>query len=52
MTGEDKVTVATREYGKTREDICTFVFQPQVTASNALKQSSIPLVVSAGCGMR
>lgn len=37
MTGEDKVTVATREYGKTREDICTFVFQPQVTASNGIK---------------
>lgn len=37
ITGENKVTVATREYGKTREDICTFVFQPQVTASNGIK---------------
>ncbi|ENY6786868.1 DUF3596 domain-containing protein [Providencia rettgeri] len=37
MTQPEIVNVSTREFGKSREDTCTFVFQPNIVAANGLK---------------
>ncbi len=35
MSRQTEVTVSLREYGRTRQDACTFVFNPQLTAIHA-----------------
>lgn len=37
MTQPEIVNVSTREFGKSREDTCTFIFQPNIVAANGLK---------------
>ncbi len=37
MTSPETVSVATREYGKYKEDTCTFIFQPNIVARNGLE---------------
>ncbi len=52
ITGENKVTVQPGSTEKRERIFAHLFFSPRLQPAMALKQSSIPLVVSARCGMR